>query len=256
MKSVLIEVDDAVATVTLNEAGRRNALTLGMVEEIEKAFDQVESNPNVRAVVLTGAGSAFCAGADLEVLLSGDSKVFRRIYEGFLRVKRCPLPTIAAVNGAATGAGLNLVLACDLCITAPKAKLVSRFLEAGLHPGGGHSWMLTRTVGPAWTKAMLLFGEELDGDSAVTAGLSLRCVAPEALVEEAKRLARQAATTPRPLLERTKNTIDQMLAVPEHRLAVEVEAEAQAWSTTLPYLRERLDAIQKQIAARSATRKT
>lgn len=254
MSSVCIEVEDAVAIVTLNEPSRRNALTLRMVEDIETAFDRVEANAAIRAVVLIGAGSAFCAGADLQVLLAGDSNVFRRIYEAFLRVRRCPLPTIAAVHGAAAGAGLNLVLACDLCITAPSAKFQSRFLEVGLHPGGGHSWMLVRTVGIGLAKAMLLFNQELDGESAVAAGLSFRCVPAEKLVEEAKALARQAAAAPRPLLERTKDTIEGMSAVLDHEGAVEIEAAAQAWSTTLPYLKERLEALQKQIAARAAAR--
>jgi enoyl-CoA hydratase len=255
MNTVLFDVADGVALVTLNDPSRRNALTLGMVDDIEAAFDRLEADPGVRACVLTGAGSAFCAGADLEVLLTGELAVFRRVYEAFLRVRNCRLPTIAAVNGPATGAGLNLVLACDLCITAPKAKLISRFLEVGLHPGGGHTWMLNTLVGPAWTKAMVLFNEELDGETAVAAGLSLRCLPPDKLVAEAMRLAGQAAKAPRALLERTKETIGAVAAVLEHKKAIEIEAEAQAWSTTLPFMRERLDALQKQIAVRSAAPK-
>jgi len=255
MNTLTIDIADTVALVRLNDPSRRNAVTLQMANDIEAAFDGLEADPNLHACVLTGAGSAFCAGADLELLLKCEPALFRRIYEAFLRVRRCPLPTIAAVNGPATGAGLNLVLACDVCITVPKAKLVARFLDVGLHPGGGNSWMLTQVVGPAWTKAMLLFNEELDGESAVAAGLSLRCVAPDQLLDEARRVARQAGSVPRALLARAKATVDRMAAVLEHKEAIEIEAEAQAWSITLPFFRERIEALQRQIAARSAAQK-
>jgi len=255
LTSIRVDIADGVALVTLNAPKRRNALPLAMVDDIGATFDRFEADPAVRACVLTGAGPAFCAGADLEFLLTGDHAIFRRIYEAFLRVRHCHFPTVAAVNGAATGAGLNLVLACDLAITVPKARLVSRFLEAGLLPGGGHSWMLGESMGAAWTKAMVLFGEELDGETAVTAGLALRCVAPDKLMDEALRLARKAAAVPRPLLERAKQTIEVMPATGDHAQAVEIEAEAQVWSLTLPYQRERLDALRQQIAARAGKRR-
>ncbi len=250
MNTVRLEIVDGVAVVTLNDAERRNALTLAMAEDIAAVFDRLEADPAVGAAVVTGAGPAFCAGADLDLVLTGDAAMFRRIYEAFLRVRRCPLPTIAAVNGPATGAGLNLVLSCDICISAPRARFVARFLDIGLHPGGGNSWMLVRAVGVARAKAMLLFNEELDGEAAVTAGLSLRCVAADALLEEAMRVARQSAGVPRALSERTKQTIDRMPSVAEHSQAVEIEAEAQAWSATLPFFRERIDSLRRQIAAR------
>ena len=252
MSLVRVEIAEGVARVTLDDPDRRNALNLQMVEEIGAAFDRIDSDPEARAVVITGAGSAFCAGADVGVLLSGDFNQFRMVYEAFLRVRNCPLPTIAAVNGAATGAGLNLVLACDVCITAPSAKLIARFLDIGLLPGGGHTWMMSRLAGPAWTKAMLLFNEELDGEAAVTAGIALRCVAPEQLLAEADRMARRAARVPRELLVRAKQTVERMSSVHEHRQAVEVEAEAQAWSATLPHLQQRIEAMKQQIAARAA----
>jgi enoyl-CoA hydratase len=255
MHTLTIDIAEAVALITLNDPARRNALTRQMVDEIKEAFDQLERDPGVRACVITGAGSAFCAGADFELLKTGDPAQMRQIYDGFLRVRRCPLPTIAAVNGPATGAGLNLVLACDVCITVANARFASRFLDIGLHPGGGHGWMLANAVGPGWAKAMLLFNEELNGEDAVTSGLSIRCVAPEKLLEEAMRLARRVATVPRALLERTKATLDGMAAVLDHDAAVDIESEAQAWSVTLPFFRERVEAVQRQIAARSAAQK-
>src|SRR5262245_45415145 len=113
-----------------------------MKDEIVAAFDELEANAEVRAVVVTGAGKAFCAGAELETLRVTDREGLSRIYEAFLRVARSPLPSVAAVNGAAVGAGLNLALCCDVRLAARSARFVARFLELGIHPGGGHTWML------------------------------------------------------------------------------------------------------------------
>lgn len=240
MSSVVVDVREGVALITLNAPERRNALDLGMVGQLEAAFDRIDADETVSAVVMTGAGADFCAGADVNLLLSGDIATFRRVYEAFLRVLRCPLPTVAAVNGAAAGAGFNMALACDICLTVPRSRLISRFLDVGLHPGGGHTWLLDRIVGPARAKAVVLFGEELNGETAVEAGLALRCMAPEQLLDEAHRLARRAAGVPRELLVRTKQTMGRTASVPEHAAALEIEAEAQAWSTRLPYLAKRL----------------
>ena len=140
-------------------------------------MDEIEADENVGAIVVTGAPPAFCAGADLGNLGgTGDGPGFRTIYEGFLRVARSPLPTIAAVNGAAVGAGMNMALGCDLRIAAKRAKFDTRFIQIGLHPGGGHTWMLRRIVGPQVAAAAVLFGEVLDGEAAERVGLAYKCV--------------------------------------------------------------------------------
>ena len=115
MTRVLVDITEGVATVTLNDPSRRNALDLAFCDELVEAFDAIEADESVAAVVVTGAAPAFCAGADLSHLGDKGSKEgLLAIYEGFLRVGKCPLPTIAAVNGAAVGAGMNLALVCDL----------------------------------------------------------------------------------------------------------------------------------------------
>jgi enoyl-CoA hydratase len=248
--SLRVEVADRVATVTLDDAERRNALTLGMVEEIEEAFDAMEADDDIGAVVVTGAPPAFCAGADLSHLGQGDRDGLLRIYEGFLRVGRSSLPTVAAVNGAAVGAGMNLALVCDVRLAARRARFDTRFLQLGLHPGGGHTWMMRRAVGPQATAATVLFGEVLDGAAAERAGLVWRCVDDDALLDEARALAKRAADAPPELARRLKATLAAVAEIDEHVAAVDYELEPQLWSLTQPAFAERLRAMQQRISSR------
>src|SRR3954452_7089869 len=163
MPELHVEIHDHVATVTLDDPERRNALTIDLVDEIVATFDALEAGDTIGAVVVTGAGPAFCAGADLSDLGSSRKSGLRRIYEGSLRVGRSTVPTLAAVNGPAVGAGMNLALACDIRMAGESARFDSRFLQLGIHPGGGHTWMLQRAVGPQIAALMTLAGEVLDG---------------------------------------------------------------------------------------------
>ena len=250
-----VEVDlpaetEGVALVTINDPDRRNALTPVIIEQLIAAFDRLESDSTVGAVVLTGAAPAFCAGADLSHLGASPSEVgLRGIYEGFLRVGRSPLPTIAAVNGAAVGAGMNLALCCDLRLAARRAKFDTRFLQLGLHPGGGHTWMMRRAVGPQTTAAAVLFGEVLDGAEAERAGLVWRCVDDDRLIAIAIGLASRAAGSPG-LARRVKATITAMADVDSHDAAVDVELEAQLWSMAQPEFAARLAAMRDRISSR------
>jgi enoyl-CoA hydratase len=244
------EITDHVATVTLDDPKKRNSLTLPLVEEIEGTFDRLEADADVGAVVVTGAPPAFCAGADLSHLGSSQREGLRRIYEGFLRVGRSPLPTIAAVNGAAVGAGMNLALVCDVRLAAKSAKFDTRFLQLGIHPGGGHTWMLRRITGPQTASAMVLFGEVLDGQEAERIGLVWRCVPDKQLLDTARAMAARAASAPRELSRRTKATIADMATIDTHPDAVDRELEPQVWSIGQPDFAERLAALQAKITTR------
>src|SRR5919198_3081124 len=193
MALVNVDTSDGVAVVTLNDPDHRNTLTLPMVGEIVAAFDALEADDAVGAVVVTGAPPAFCAGADLGDLgrggEAGDGGGVASVYDGFLRVARSTLPTVAAVNGAAVGAGMNLALAADVRIAARSGCFDTRFLKLGLHPGGGHTWMLRRVVGPQAANAMVLFGQVLDGEAAAANGLAWKCVDDDALIDEARAFA-------------------------------------------------------------------
>ncbi len=250
MDLVVVGIADRVGTVTLNNPGERNTLTQPMVAEIVAAFDALEADPGVGAIVVTGAPPAFCAGANLGNLGSAEGPGLRTIYEGFLRVGRCELPTLAAVNGAAVGAGMNLALVCDVRLAARRAKFDTRFLQLGIHPGGGHTWMLQRAVGPQAAAATVLFGEVLDGTQAERVGLAWRCVEDDALSATAHEMAARAADAPRELSIRTKETLRDMASIATHEDAVDREIEPQVWSTRQPWFQERLAALQARIAAK------
>lgn len=245
-----MEVDDGVAVVTLDAPDRRNALTEELCEEIASAFDRLEADESVGAVVITGEPPAFCAGAELRHLVDADEAGLRRLYDGFLRVSRSPLPTIAAVNGAAVGAGVNLALCCDVRVVARSARFVPRFLELGIHPGGGHTWMLQRIIGPQGTLATALFADELDGLEAERVGLAWRCVVDDDLIPEARRLAAGAASAPREVAMRLKEVARGMADVATHEAAVDRELEAQMWSLGLPHFEHRLAALRDRLGDR------
>ncbi|MEO7573484.1 MAG: enoyl-CoA hydratase [Acidimicrobiales bacterium] len=254
MTLVRTDIHAGVATVTLADAERRNALTLPMVTEIVDIFDALEGDPAVGSVVVTGDGSAFCAGADLSHLSSsadgGAEAGLRAIYEGFLRIGRSPLPTLAAVNGAAVGAGMNLALICDVRLAAQRARFDTRFLQLGLHPGGGHTWMSQRIAGPQTVLATVLFGEVLDGAEAERVGLVWRCLPDDELLPHAQAMAERAASGPRELARRIKATIHDVAQIEDHAVAVDRELEPQVWSLDQPAFRERVAALQAKITTK------
>jgi enoyl-CoA hydratase len=226
---------DRVAVLTLDEPERRNALTPALVAEIVATMDALAGDDGCGAVVVTGAPPAFCSGADVQALAamargSEEPADVRDVYAGFLRVLESPLPTVAAVNGPAVGAGCNLALACDLRVTSPAARFDARFVRIGIHPGGGHTWLLQRAVGPQTAAAMDLFGERVDGVRAVDVGLAWECVPAERLVDRAVELASAAAAVPRALSLRTKATLRATAVMAEHGDALTVELEHQIWS--------------------------
>lgn len=254
MSLVRSEIADGVATVTLADPDRRNALTLPMVTEIADLFDDLEADPSVGAVVVTGEPPAFCAGADLSHLSSsadGSAETgLRAIYEGFLRIGRSPLPTLAAVNGAAVGAGMNLALVCDVRLAGTRARFDTRFMQLGLHPGGGHTWMFRRIAGPQAVAAAVLFGDILDGAEAERVGLVWRCVPDDDLLAAAHTMAERAAAAPRELVARTKETIAAMATIDDHSEAVDRELVPQVWSLEQPAFKERVAALQAKISSR------
>jgi enoyl-CoA hydratase len=248
MGLVRVDAADGVARVTLDDPARRNILSATLVADLTAAFDELEERDDVTAVVLTGAGSAFCAGAELGDLLAaadGDPGGVRRVYEGFGRVRRSPLVTVAAVNGPAVGAGLNLALACDVRVAGESAWFDCRFPALGLHPGGANLLMLQRLVGPQVAAAMALCRRRLDAAEAQAAGMMLAATPDAELLATADALARGAAATPRELVLLTKRSLaeEPSLTVDE---ATALEEERQMWSLRLPSTIEGLRAAARE----------
>jgi enoyl-CoA hydratase len=249
MSLVLFDVADHVALITVNDPDRRNAVTDDMSRQLRAAVERAEADLDVHAVVVTGAGKAFCAGADLSALGSAAEEGLRRLYDGFMAVGRCTLPTIAAVNGPAVGAGLNLALAADVRIAGPNALFDARFQKLGIHPGGGATWMLHRGVGPQVARAALLFGMRFDAESAVRHGLALS-IADDPVVA-ALELATGPAAAPREVVLATKATMRAtaspgVLDIDLHEQAKGIELGPQAHSIQSPEFAARLDAAKKK----------
>ena len=246
---VLVQVENHVALITINDPERRNAVTAEISAGLRAAVDAAEANTDVHALIVTGAGKAFCAGADLTALGEATEDGLRTIYDGFLAVADCTLPTIAAVNGAAVGAGLNLALAADVRIAGPAAIFDPRFQKLGIHPGGGATWMLQRAVGVQAARASLLFGMRFDAEAAVRYGLALD-VADDP-VAAAKELAAGPAAAPREVVLATKASM-RATANPgsidrdQHKIAVDTELKPQAASILSPEFAERLAAAKRR----------
>ena len=246
---VLVQVENHVALITINDPERRNAVTAEISAGLRAAVDAAEANTDVHALIVTGAGKAFCAGADLTALGEATEDGLRTIYDGFLAVANCTLPTIAAVNGAAVGAGLNLALAADVRIAGPAAIFDPRFQKLGIHPGGGATWMLQRAVGVQAARASLLFGMRFDAEAAVRYGLALD-VADDP-VAAAKELAAGPAAAPREVVLATKASMRATanpgsIDLDQHRIAVDTELKPQATSILSPEFVERLAAAKRR----------
>jgi enoyl-CoA hydratase/carnithine racemase len=195
---VRLAVEDGVATVTLDRPEARNAISTELAGALAAVFEPLATDRQVRAVVLTGAGDrAFCAGADLRERGGFDDhdwfvqrEVFRR---AFGAVRRCPLPTVAAVFGFALGGGCELALACDLVVAADDTTIGLPEVQLGLVPAGGGTQLLVRRVGPAVAKYLVLTGRRVDADEAMQLGLVDRVVPRAGLLEAAHGLATQIA---------------------------------------------------------------
>lgn len=239
MAEVELAVTDGVAVVTLNAPQRRNALTPQMARELIACADTIDADTRVGAAIVQGADGQFCAGGERDTLarVGEDPTESSRyqdlgvVYEAFMRFGRVAVPTIAAVNGAAVGAGVNLLLATDLRIVGVSARIIAGFLKIGLHPGGGHYVLMGRTAGREAAAAAGLFGEEITGAKAEQLGLAWRCVPDDEVFDTAYELASRAAQDP----ELSRLSVESMrieLGPPavSWEAAMQAERAKQMWS--------------------------
>jgi enoyl-CoA hydratase len=245
-RRVMLEREGNVAIVTLDDPARRNALSLEVTVQLGEAVEAAEADPEVGALVLTATPPAFCAGGSVDDLLNPRAPL-RDMYAGVVALSRLSLPSVAAVNGPVIGAGVNLPLACDVILASPKARFDPRFMDLGIHPGGGHLWRMERLVGRQAAAALVLFGESLTGEEAARVGLAWRCVDDDELLTTAIALARRAADRPRELVARAKSVLDASLTFDSWEAAFEVEYEHQDWSMDQPAFQDRLAQLRAKL---------
>ncbi|HEV7920874.1 MAG TPA: enoyl-CoA hydratase-related protein [Thermoanaerobaculia bacterium] len=202
MSSINSETRERVTTITLNRPEKLNAFGGTMREELLAALRAAEADPATRAIVITGAGRAFCAGGDVDFMSglqqAGDVERFRTLLDAgrdiVTTIVEMPKPVIAAVNGVAAGAGCNLALACDYRIAAESARLGETFVRIGLHPDWGGTWLLPRLVGRGRAFELMATGRIVDAAEALSMGMVDRVVAD--LAAETEKLARAIAAGP------------------------------------------------------------
>lgn len=256
MALVTLHEKDQVATLTLNDEARLNAMGEPMAEAFRDLVAQLYPRRHeLRAVILTGAGKAFSAGGDLKMLerkqtLSGETNRLRmrEFYDSFLSLRSLEVPVIAALNGAAVGAGLCVAAACDIRIAARGAKLGFTFTKLGLHPGMGASWFLPRVVGEARAAELMLTARVIDVDEALRIGLVSEVLEPERLMARAYEIAAEIRAggpeAVRQLLETLRNGATSLDA------ALEREATCQAINYASSEFKEGVRAVSEKRPAR------
>jgi enoyl-CoA hydratase/carnithine racemase len=252
-KSFAYQHDDStgVSTITLNRPDRLNALTFDIYAELRDTFRALDTERGVRAVVITGAGKAFCSGGDVHDIIGA---LFARDYRGLLdftrmtcdlvlAIRRCRRPVVAALNGTTAGAGAVIATACDVRIAVASAKIAFLFTKVGLSGADmGAAWLLPRIVGSGCAAELLMTGDFISASEALRIGLYNRVVADGEALEAAHELARRLAQGPSFALEITKDALNREAAM-DLPSALEAEAQIQASLMTHADFREAYDAF-------------
>ena len=230
--SLLIANHGAVRVLTLNRPAALNSFTAAMHVELRLALEDAAADASVRALVITGAGRAFCAGQDLnDPAIAGPDAdigdVVERLYKPLaLRIRSMPVPVVAAVNGVAAGAGANFALGCDMVLAARSASFIQAFSKIALIPDCGGTWLLPRLVGRARALGLAMSGDKLPAEEAARIGLIWQCVDDAALLETALALAARLAALPTKALVETRLAIDEAIGM-DYGAALSNEARRQ-----------------------------
>lgn len=248
---LLISTEGAVRVLTLNRPQALNAFTTGLLGQLRVALDDAAQDETVRAVLITGAGRAFCAGQDLSdphikpefdghadpvgsdhAPRKPKAKDIGNLLDHYyiplaLRLRSMPVPTVCAVNGVAAGAGANFALGCDLVLAGQSASFIQAFSKIGLVPDCGGTWLLTRLVGRARAMQLALLGDKLPAADAQSWGLIARCVADAELQSEAMATAQKLARMPTKALVQTREALDASMDL-EFEDALKLEARLQS----------------------------
>ena len=202
-QTIKLEYQDNICTLSLNRPQAFNSMDEHMARDFQKALEKLKEDPKIRALIVTGTGKAFCAGADLKMLSNWikanpprEEKEVFDFYQCFLGITELQIPTIAALNGPAIGAGGCLALACDMRIAVQEAKLGFTFIKLGINPGMGSEYFLSRLVGPARTLELLMTGDILTAEEALRIGLVNKVVSSKELNECVTKFAGKIAAMP------------------------------------------------------------
>ena len=241
MADLLVERRDRVTLITLNRPDALNALVGDMRALLREAFEGAAADPDVRVIVVTGAGRGFCSGGDIRFMegvmkRGGRFEDFRPLLEAGRDVVRAihatDKPVLAAVNGAAAGGGMNLALACDIRWASEKAKFAESFVRLGLHPDWGVLHTLPRIVGPARALELMWTGDAVDAAEALRLGLVTRVLPADALLPETLALAERLARAPSVAIASIKQSVRASASLSlEEALAREIEAQERCWET-------------------------
>jgi len=251
MTSFLCQVDAAIATITLNRPERLNALTFEVYKDLRDTFQRLDTEPGVRAIVITGAGRAFCSGGDVEdiigALLGRDlttlQEFTRLTCDLILAMRHCRRPIVGALNGTVAGAGAVIAAACDIRVAAESAKIAFLFTKVGLSGADmGAAWLLPRIVGYGHATEMLLTGDFVDARRAYEIGLYNRVVPQTQVLPEARTIAERLARGPSAALGVTKQALEAEAAL-DFEAALTYEAEVQARLMQGPNFREAHEAF-------------
>jgi enoyl-CoA hydratase/carnithine racemase len=231
-ESLILSQEEGVATITMNRPDRLNSMSPRLMEELTLVTEEVGKDEEVRAVILTGAGRAFCAGAELDSPLFTDISaknsvdLFKVVNGVILNIRRMPKAVIAAVNGAAVGGGCNLALACDMIVAADNARFGEVFINLGLQPDYGGTFFLPRLVGPAKALELMLTGKLIDAREAERIGMVNQVVPAEELMKTTRELAGTIAQKSPLAIAYTKRAVYQALQS-DIDTALEAEARGQ-----------------------------
>lgn len=210
--TILVETRPGYRVITLNRPERLNALTVEMADALSAALDAAQADPGCRAVLLTGAGRAFCAGQDLHAIVDMPSAEIGDLLDHYnpliSKLRALPMPVVCAVNGVAAGAGANLALACDIVVAAKSASFVQAFARIGLIPDVGGTWFVPRLVGMARARALALLAEPLSAATAAAWGMIWQAVEDDRLMDEAHALTARLAAGPGGALGLIKRALD------------------------------------------------
>ncbi len=214
MKSITTQIENNVATLTLNRPEVFNSFNREMALLLQNELDACEKNPEVRAIVLTGSGKAFCAGQDLKEVTSpelnpGFKKILEEHYNPIIsRIRNIEKPIIGAINGVAAGAGANIALACDVVVASENASFIQAFSKIGLVPDSAGTFFLPRLIGFQKASALMMLGDKVSAVEAEKLGMVYKVVTPENFMEEVNNIASILANMPTKALGLTKRLLN------------------------------------------------